>query len=265
MKSYTRNFCIALLFLFLISSCKQTASENPCPEQPKNEVLVMGMIHSGHLTDSVYTTAYVEKLIREINPDYILTEIPPDRFEAAIEGFKRDDSISEPRVMRFPEYTDVVFPLTKEMDFEIIPTAGWTRPMALERSQKLRDIRENPDRKADWEAYTSANRRSDSVYRATGKRNDPYFIHTDEYDRIQDIGLQVYNKLFNVELGLGGWDNINIAHYWHIEKALEKHRYEGKRILITYGAGHKGWFLRELRKRDDIELLDMKPFLDAIQ
>ena len=62
MKSYTRNFCIALLFLFLISSCKQTESENPCPEQPKNEVLVMGMIHSGHLTDSVYTTAYVEKI-----------------------------------------------------------------------------------------------------------------------------------------------------------------------------------------------------------
>lgn len=254
-----------ILVLALISSCKQTEFENPCPEQPKNEVLVMGMIHSGHLTDSVYTTAYVEKLIREIDPDYILTEIPPDRFEAAMEGFKRDDSISEPRVTRFPEYTDAVFPLTKEMDFEIIPTAGWTRPMALERSQKLRAISEDPDRRADWDAYIRANRRSDSIYRATGKRNDPYFIHTDEYDRIQDIGLQMYNKLFNVELGLGGWDNINIAHYWHIEKALEKHRYEGKRILITYGAGHKGWFLRELRKRDDIELLDMKPFLDAIQ
>ena len=106
---------------------------------------------------------------------------------------------------------------------------------------------------------------SDSIYRATGKVNDPYFIHTNAYDSIQDIGLQVYNKLFNIELGLGGWENINIAHYWHIEKALEKHRYEGKRILITYGAGHKGWFLRELRKRDDIKLLEMKPFLDAIQ
>ena len=254
-----------ILVLICISSCIQTVSESPCPEQSKNEVLVMGMIHSGHLTDSVYTTDYVEKLIREIKPDYILTEIPPDRFNDAIEGFKRDDSISESRVRVFPEYTDVVFPLTKEMDFEIIPTAGWTRPMAVERSQKLRAISQDPERQEDWTAYRNANRRSDSLYRATGKRNDPYFIHTDAYDEIQDIGLQVYNKLFNVELGLGGWENINIAHYWHIEKALEKHRYEGKRILITYGAGHKGWFLRELRKRDDIELLDMKPFLDAIQ
>ena len=265
MKSIIKKYVVVITLLLLISSCKQTQSENTLEEKPLNEVLVMGMIHGGHLTDSVYTTAYVEKLIREINPDYILTEIPPDRFEAAMEGFKRDDSISEPRVMRFPEYTDAVFPLTKEMDFEIIPTAGWTRPMALERSQKLRAISEDPNRADDWAAYRKGNRESDSIYRATGKVNDPYFIHTDEYDRIQDIALQPYNKLFNVELGLGGWENINIAHYWHIEKALEKHRYKGKRILITYGAGHKGWFLRQLRKRDDIKLLDMKPFLDAIQ
>ena len=64
---------------------------------------------------------------------------------------------------------------------------------------------------------------------------------------------------------LGGWENINIAHYWNIEKALEKYRHQGKRFLVIYGAGHKGWFLRQLEKRDDIAILDMKPFLDAIQ
>lgn len=258
------KYLFVLCFIFLITSCGET-STSQAVEKPKNEVLVLGAIHGGHLTDSIYNTAYLEKLIREIKPDYILTEIPPDRFDEAIEGFKRDDSISEPRVMRFPEYVDVVFPLSKEMDFEIIPTAGWTLPMAQERQQKLRAIRNDTSRTADWEAYTRANQLSDSVYRSTGKVNDPYFIHTHAYDSIQDIALQVYNKLFNVELGLGGWENINIAHYWNIEKALEKHRYEGKRILITYGAGHKGWFLRQLRKRDDISLLEMKPFLDAIQ
>jgi hypothetical protein len=184
--------------------------------------------------------------------------------EAAMEGFKQDDSISEPRVMRFPEYVDVVFPLTKTMDFEIIPTAGWTRPMALERRDKLRAISKDSTRTKDWAAYLEANKRSDSVYKAIGKVNDPYFIHTNTYDSIQDISLQTYNTLFNVELGLGGWENINIAHYWNIEKALERHRNIGKRFLIIYGAGHKGWFLRELRKRNDINLLEMKPFLDAI-
>ena len=251
---------IIVVTLLMMSSCG-----TPTTSKINNEVLVLGAIHSGHLTDSVYNTAYLDKLIKEIQPDYVLAEIPPDRMKAAMDGFVRDDTISEPRVMRFPEYTDVIFPLTKSMDFEIIPTAGWTAPMARERSEKLRAISQDTSRTADWQAYQAANRRSDSLYEATNKVNDPYFIHTDEYDDIQDVFLQEYNRLFNVELGLGGWENINIAHYWHIEKALEKHRYKGKRMLIIYGAGHKGWFMRELRKRDDITLLEMKPFLDAIQ
>lgn len=238
--------------------------KDEAPAKPKNEVLILGTIHGEHLTDSIYNTAYLEKLIKEINPDFILAEIPPDRFDEAMEGFKRDDSISEPRVLRFPEYVDVVFPLTKKMDFEIIPTAGWTKSMADERSNKLKAISLDPARTEDWQAYQEANSISDSVYKANGKMNDPYFIHTHQYDSIQDIALQVYNKMFNVELGLGGWENINIAHYWNIEKALEEHRYEGKRFLIIYGAGHKGWFLRQLEKREDIELLKLKPFLDAI-
>ena len=35
--------------------------------------------------------------------------------------------------------------------------------------------------------------------------------------------------------------------------------------LIICDAGQKGWFMRELRKRDDVKLIEMKPFLDAIQ
>lgn len=266
---HTSSKLSSLILLLTISvssiSCEVFKQKQPDSEKLLNEVLVLGTIHSGHKIDSVYNISYLYKLIRQINPDYILAEIPPDRFENAWQGFQRDDSISEPRVLRFPEYVDVVFPLTKELDFEIIPTAGWTFSMAQERSQKLRAISSDSSRIADWTAYVTANKRTDSIYRATGKVNDPYFIHTNSYDSIQDISLQVYNTLFNVELGLGGWENINIAHYWNIEKALEKYRYQGKRFLIIYGAGHKGWFLRELRKRDDIKLLEMTPFLNAIE
>ena len=261
MKTITQPIFIVILLLFF--SCN-TAVETAAKDT-KNEVLILGTIHGRHLTESVYTTAYLYKLIQKINPDYILAEIPPNLFEEAMAGFKKDDSISEPRVMRFPEYTDVVFPLTKTMDFEIIPTAGWTRIMATERSKKLRKISKDTSRTADWNAYREGNRLSDSVYRATGKVNDPYFIHTDTYDSIQDLALQPYNRLFNEELGLGGWKNINIAHYWNIEKALEKYRNQNIRFLIIYGAGHKGWFMRELRKRNDIHILEMKPFLDSIK
>ncbi len=54
----------------------------------KNEVLVLGTIHSGHLTDSVYNVEYLTKLIKQIKPDIILTEIPPDRFDEAMREFK---------------------------------------------------------------------------------------------------------------------------------------------------------------------------------
>ena len=260
-----RKISLPLLFTVLLAAVGcQDSSKELVVQESRNEVVVLGTIHGGHRTDSVYNTAYLDKLIREIKPDYVLTEIPPNRFKAAMDGFKRDDSLSEPRVMRFPEYADVLFPLTKEMDFEIIPTAGWTKPMSDYRGEKLRAIRQDTARAGDWKEYQKANRLSDSLYKSSGKVNNPYFIHSHTYDSIQDIGLQTYNRLFNDELGLGGWENINIAHFWNIEKALEKHRDDGKRFLIIYGAGHKGWFLRQLEKRNDIVLLEMKPFLDAI-
>ncbi len=64
--------------------------------------------------------------------------------------------------------------------------------------------------------------------------------------------MEPYSRHFNDDLGAGGWDNINAAHYALIARALEQHRGEGKRFLITFGAWHKHWFKKELRKRDDI-------------
>ena len=36
----------------------------------------------------------------------------------------------------------------------------------------------------------------------------------------------------------------------------------GKRILITFGASHKYWFLEKLRERDDIRLIDPLEFFE---
>ena len=110
-----------LTLLVLAGSCQQS--------KPKNEVIVMGMIHSGHRTNPNYDLEVVKNLVREIDPDYILAEIPPDRYPTARKEFDELDTIMEPRVRVFPEYVDAIFPLTKELKFEIIPTAGWTKPM----------------------------------------------------------------------------------------------------------------------------------------
>ena len=224
----------------------------------------MGMIHGGHRTNPNYDIDIVKQLVREINPDYILTEIPPDRYPTARKEYDELDTIMESRVRVFPEYVDAIFPLTKELDFEIIPTAGWTKPMNDYRNQRLREIRQDTAWAERWAEYQEAGRKSRVAMDAAGDRNDPYFINSDAYDDAGEIQYEAYNRILNETLLLGGWENINIAHYWNIDKALEKHRYEGKRILITYGAGHKGWFMRQLRKRDDIIITEMKPFLDKV-
>ena len=159
----------------------------------------------------------------------------------------------------------MLYPLLDELEFEIVPTADWSEPMARFRSQRLAEIAADPARAADWQAYTEANAASDACLAEHGASDDPHFIHSAAYDDCNDVGLSVYDELFNAELGPGGWTNINEAHYGNIAAALDLHRGAGQRFLVTYGAGHKGWFLRELRKRDDIELLVLDPFLEQAE
>ena len=220
--------------------------------------MVLGLIHGNHLKKEEFSTDVLRDMIKKIEPDLILSEIPPDRFERAMTTFEETGVVNESRVAQFPEYVDVIIPLTKEMDFKLIPTAAWTEEMASARLEKMRSIRDDPDREYDWQLYGLARFKSDSIKAASGREFDPYWINSEAYDRAAEVALGVYNRLFNDELGPGGWDNINKAHYANIEKILDEYSNRGKRIVITYGAGHKGWFLRELKKRQDIKLIGLK-------
>jgi len=242
-----------------ISSLTQPTVKNAV----KNRVIMLGLIHSGHIDSETYPLSLVEQLIRDINPDYILTEIPPDRLADAAAGFATTGKVTEDRVKVFPEYRDVVFPLSREMNFKIIPAAGWTRGMADYRRKALRAIRDNPARAADWAAYEAANTEMDSSIGA--RSDDPLFIHTDEYDAITKKGLSPYATLFKDDLGQGDWEHINAAHYSLIDSALDRHIGEGATFLITYGAGHKYWFLEQLRLRDDIDLINPSEFIRTAQ
>ena len=229
----------------------------------RNEVIVVGTIHGEHRTSTRYGTRVLHDLLREMKPDYVLTEIPPNRFAAAMAEFQRTGTITEARVARFPEYVDVLFPLTREMHFTIIPTAGWTRPMDLYRNAALKRLANDTSRRVQWTEYESASRLADSLVNAYGS-DDPYFINSARYDSIQTVAHAPYNTHFNRDLGPGGWDNINVTHFGLIAAALDAHRGEGKRFVITYGAGHKEWFLRALQQRTDIVILDVAPFLERI-
>ena len=213
------------------------------------------MIHSGHVDSDEYGIETIQEIVRAYEPDYILAEIPPDRFDAAREEFARDGTITEARVSRFPEYVDAIFPLTREMDFVIVPCAGWTRAMSDDRNAKLkRWAVERPEETAEVDAAEAWV--DEEIARRGFDGDDPAFIHTDEYDEIVRRGIEPYNRLFNDDLGAGGWDNINGSHWALIEASLDEHAGEGKRFLITFGAWHKYWIMDRLRERDDVELIE---------
>ena len=205
-------------------------------------------------------------LVRAIDPDSICTEIPPNRFDKAAAEFRETGAIAEQRVKVFPEYVDVIFPLTRDMDFEIIPTAGWTAQMNVYRRATLDRISKDPDRASQWAEHEAAMAAMDEAIKAMDGEDNPRVIHTDSYDSAIRRGLSgPYNRYFNDDLADGGWDNINAKHYALIARHLDAVRGRGQRVLITFGAAHKGWFLRKLRHRDDVTLLEVAPFLDAIE
>lgn len=242
-------------------ACQSSGSTAPAPEL--NRLVVLGMIHSGHLENELYSTEVLRDVLREIEPDVVLTEIPPDRLAAAAEEYARSGEITEPRVKRFPEYTDALFPVQRELPFTIVPCAGWTREMAEARSALLKEWRET--RPADFAEMEAASAHAELAFEGAAgflgmTSDDPRFIHTEEYDRITKGELEPYNRLFNDDLGPGGWTNINRAHYDLIEAALDEISGQGLTVCLMFGAGHKYWFLEQLRERDDLELIDSMRF-----
>lgn len=240
--------------------------EPPAPREGparKNELIFLGMIHGEHRTSTRFGLDVLRKMVIAIRPDHWLTEIPPNRLVRATEEFARIGAVVEPRVSRFPEYVDVLFPLLANEGFTVHGTAGWSHPMDRYRRERLAAIAKDPARAADWRAYQNALAAGEKALAAGGASDDPRWIHTDAYDAAQRVALDVYNTRFDKELGTGGWDTINRAHYANITRVLDSLQGQGVRILITYGAGHKSWMLPRLRERADITILEVGPFLDA--
>ena len=67
-------FIIALLAMF--SCTEQPNTTNKKTESNKNDVLVLGTIHSGHHKHEEFNLDVLTDLIKKIDPDVILTEIP---------------------------------------------------------------------------------------------------------------------------------------------------------------------------------------------
>ncbi len=229
---------------------------DPVPDPGATKLYVMGTIHSNHHDSDLYSLKVLEAAIRRAVPDIILTEIPPDRIDGAIASFGRTGQIDEPRTQVFPEYTDVIFPLSREMPFQIVGTAGWTREIADNRRAALTAIRNDPERAAEWEQHRAAQR--SYAREIAGRGDDPRFIHTAEFDRAVELSRWPYERFFDADLGPGGWTQINKAHTDLINSALDRVTGAGLTALVTFGTAHKYKILRSVENRRDIQLLDTR-------
>jgi hypothetical protein len=223
----------------------------------KNQVIVIGTIHSQHLQSKEYSLKVFSDIIENLKPDVVLAEIPPDRFAIANEQFQKSGKINEPRVLQYPEFSKVIFPLQKSMGFQLIPVSAWTEEMANAREDKLEEIKRDKNRSKDWQSYTQARQLSGELFEKYIQEFDPIKIHSEEFDQILNIELQVFSDLFNDDLGKGGWENINLAHYQLIDFELNKLKNQNKKILILFGSGHKGWLIKKLQTRTDIVLKNL--------
>lgn len=227
----------------------------------KNQVTVIGTIHSQHLSSKKYSLKVFSDIIKTLNPDVVLAEIPPDRFVIANEQFQKLGKIQEPQVLQYPEFSKVIFLLQKELGFELKPVSAWTEEMADAREEKLDEISVDKNRANEWKTYIEARQLSAKMFEDYVTEFDPVTIHTNEFDQILNVELQVFSDLFNDDLGKGGWENINQAHYQLIDSELNKIANQGKKVVIIFGSGHKGWLLNKLKTRTDIVI---KNLLDII-
>ncbi|MEO0479848.1 MAG: hypothetical protein AAF196_10240 [Planctomycetota bacterium] len=227
------------------------------PDAPPSALGVFGMIHRGHKTSEVWGTEQLEAAIRAFNPDVVITEIPPDRWHRIWRDYASRGVYEDPRIQPFVEYTDVLLPLKVELGFEIEPCAAWTTEMNNLRRARIKEFNESEEFAERRAAYQEAERIAEEQTTLVDTE-DPFVIHTDEYDQAMAIRLGPYDSYLNEHIGPGGWTNINRSHADLIEAAVARH--PGKRVLITFGAGHKYWIQNRLRRRG-YALEDMRDYL----
>jgi len=219
-------------------------------------VYVLGTIHANHRRSKAFSLDVLAQAFRRAEPDLLLAEIPPDRIAEAYRSFRYDGKVTEPRTAVFPEYVDVAFPLTRELGFEIVGTAGWTQAIADERQAALARIEHDPARAQQWAEHLAAY--AEFEREVAGRADDPRFIHTAEYDRLVERAQGPYQRYFDADLDAGGWTRINQAHNALINAALDQISGQGLTVMITFGAWHKYMILRSLAQRQDIESLDSR-------
>lgn len=257
-KTYLYTVVTFCSLLCIVYSCNHP---NPKQQLPASgtKVYIMGTVHKKHLTETSYSLEVIKKVIKAIDPDVIMVELPPQEHEKSFQSYITETAIIG-RVKAFPEIYGAVYPLKKEgMSFEIIGVSAWSAQMASTRSRLKRELKNDPVWKDRFKQLKEAADKREAIFQLHGKY-DPTYIHTDEYDEANKIYTSVNNDLFNDTLGAGGWENINTAHFSLMNAYLQEHSDKEVKILIMFGAAHKGWLKNKLERTPRIQLINISDY-----
>lgn len=249
--------CLCALVLAL-TGCSSGSVDSP--PAGATMVTVVGAIHGQHRRSEAYSLDLLRRAIVKFDPDILLVELPPDRFATASTNFDKYGEVRESRADDFPELTDVVFPLRKQLGFKMIPVAAWTAEIAAARRATEKRLSQDPARARDWADYQATTKAYGRA--VAGRSDDPQFIHSKAYDAAVSGRQETYERLFGDDLGAGGWRAINEAHLAHINAALDAVSGQEKRVLILFGAWHKYKILETLEARPDVFLVNPAPLFD---
>lgn len=112
-------FLLSSFFVTSISSLQAQEVESP-KEKNLTEVVLLPTIHQNHLKSEFYTLERLKAVMLDIKPDLVCTEITSTSLENYNQG-KPDRRLSF-----FPEYTEVILPLRKELGYDVIPCSAYS-------------------------------------------------------------------------------------------------------------------------------------------
>jgi hypothetical protein len=249
-----------------LESARQTAQPQAVsPLQPTTErtrVFVLGTLHDGHLDSELWGLEQLRATIRRINPDVVCVELADDNLLAALETWSTRKVIEDERVLKFPEYVQVVFPLMDEMGFQIESGALWHAMLDIMRRGKIADFNTLDQFAEQRAAYQAAKAWTKEWLAAQdqGAADDPFYIHSADFDLRAKARAGAYDYYLNEWIGRPtGWTYVHDEHYEKIMESVRKH--PGETVLVLFGANHIYWFHELLRWNPDIDFVDVRPFL----
>lgn len=240
-----------------VAGCKTLAGR---PSRfTENDVVVIATPHADYLRSEAYDLRDLDAVLRAYAPDIVLCQIPPDRFEEAWQEYVLNGRVEEEHVRGFPEVEGVLFPLARQGRMVLMPCSGWSPEVIARRDAQLEQWQTTrPD---DTREVNRALERAETRLRLEGLRFDSMRVHTPQFDEIVAEGFAPYERLFDRDLGPGGWGEINRAHHTLISNVLSNIAGRDLRIAIVFGAEHKGKLRALLAGKGGMRLRRLSDFV----